>query len=753
MKTRWIIYAIIIITAVVFCGNAFAGDEDAPELSETFAAYDSELIKDASNKINTRMDRLQEVGIDDKALAISADDESIEEIQQMGELISAIQEAVNDRDTSKLVNFIDPQYPKECFVAAEALGRCAEAYSGLISIVFEMYYYSENEASGSETMLSYAGFEKEGDYGALTYDVNTGSTSYRETINLIKYDGIWYITPYYENDYLYSIRSNGGYGDSLFTGNFSVLSQKTLEPFQRGNYAGFCTEDKEEVLQPYFEEVGDSGFMGNYCPVEMGYRWGFINKEGRLVVDYLFEDVIPDQFEDGSWWVRNDGKWGAVNFDTNETVLCQYEWIKGYNSRFLSVSKNDRYGVVSSNGKIKIPLIYEKIGNPSEDSMENELIPVYKDGYWGVVDSDNNVIVDFIYSETAWAYKNGVLAVRVNDAWGVIDTEGDYVVEVANKYGFVEINDVCIVIWTDRNRSDAHIYLFDFSGNPLLPDKDFKPKYLRFTNGNIILEEKKGSSVGGLLEIYYMIKKDGTYIALSQEIFDALYEYDPDLYEEYSSDYWSTHKIEETDNDFILVFCKLGNFVMYNFIDSDGNLFFKNWASDVCRSMVMVGDSVVYTLWSDEYEPGQYEWYLIEKGKEIDDAELIWTSKKECIKNNVLLSDNMLEWIVDGQIFYVVDTASHNKVVINTGSKTISTLSEYAGVDYEFSIVSSNDDMVFVVTDGIFYGMLTKDGLIGDGIVYTEYSYDQDRGVYSFIRGAETSESYRILPDGSAERT
>jgi len=89
--------------------------------------------------------------------------------------------------------------------------------------------------------------------------------------------------------------------------------------------------------------------------------------------------------------------------------------------------------------------IYEKIDD--HHGFSEGLFAVKKDGSWGFIDEEGNVIIDFLYDpykvetfdyitevvtfEYVYTATNGYIAVLQDGKWGLIDTEGNVVVETA----------------------------------------------------------------------------------------------------------------------------------------------------------------------------------------------------------------------------------------------------------------------------------------------------------------------------------
>ena len=740
-----------VLTAVMVGGMAlnFVGCRQAP----TSPPEESNALIQSNEMANTEINNPETIQHRDKNQ------------DEMEALLASIQAAIYEGSVIDLSACIDPKYSKECFLVAAMAGLNSEAYEGLIPIVSEIGK-SGRIQSPSEISLSFVSEVIQDNEGILKYTVETNGTHYEETVNVTNVEGQWFITDSYENDYLSSLLNNGGFGEFPYSCALSNVDLETLETFQRGRAIGFCTAKKDEVLQPYFSEVGRKGFVDGYCPVKMGNHWGFINTNGALVVNYLFDDLYEAPIGNFWWGCVND-KWGAVNFETDEIVSCQYDEILGHNESLLSVSKDGLCGVIASNGEIMIPLQYETVGIPSAEDAGNALIPVKKGEYWGVLDIHNSVIVDYIFTEMSNCYVNGVLGVGINNAHGAINEAGEYVVRIDKKYWTVDVNRACIIL-CDSPRIDlssTKAYLFDFNGNPLFSGEAFEPGYFSFSNGNIIvIPDTNPKMTKG-----YMVKTDGTCIDLSNTLYDSLANSYPEKFQIAKNDDDSSCYINEAlQKDVVHVGCSLMQGFSYllhadNLIDSEGNLLFSKWPSQIVAfSSVLVNDYIVYQQETKQDNAISYDWYMLRRGDDPVNADFLGSSPNHTDAYDKL-NGYVGEWDDGQNKYYIIRSyyyrggnsalgVSYNIISIN--DKKLYSLSDYAGVDFDLFLADRDEEEIApVVTDGIFYGLLTKDGLVGDGVAYTDYSYttyDGSTSVYTFMYGAEKKVSFRILPDGSA---
>ena len=65
----------------------------------------------------------------------------------------------------------------------------------------------------------------------------------------------------------------------------------------------------------------------------------------------------------------------------------------------------------------------------TEVLSSNTLFVSKKDGKYGFVDKNGNVVVDYIYDEAQEQNSYGFAAVKKDNLWGAIDSKGNVVVE------------------------------------------------------------------------------------------------------------------------------------------------------------------------------------------------------------------------------------------------------------------------------------------------------------------------------------
>lgn len=210
-----------------------------------------------------------------------------------------------------------------------------------------------------------------------------------------------------------------------------------------------------------------------------------IDKDGNTILENGFEKII--QILADRIVVVNEGKYGVLNKNGEQVLANIYDEIKIVNSDLFIAKSGNYYGIVNSSNEIKVDFAYTKITNKPNEKLylaENEnyttsiinsnfetkatgilseynpekgyirmrvgseytyynleleeksntelltsntLFLSIKNGKYGFVDKNGNVVVDYSYDDATEQNEFGFAAIKLNGNWGAIDSEGNIV--------------------------------------------------------------------------------------------------------------------------------------------------------------------------------------------------------------------------------------------------------------------------------------------------------------------------------------
>ncbi len=213
----------------------------------------------------------------------------------------------------------------------------------------------------------------------------------------------------FKMDYLTNRRMVGS--TISFIGRFS---EDDLAPIYLGGYMN--VGDRRRQKQEEFTRFD--------APLKSGV-WGFINREGRLVVNAQFKNVYPSKY--GAIIAKKSKGWGAVDLEGKELVPFKFstvEYMVGTDEiTFYVTERKLRYGFLNSEGRELCDLEYYRLGKFSEG-----MAAVKVRGGWSYVNAKGVRPSKDVY-QRAKPFQGDLAAVRVNNRWGFIDKQMQWVIE------------------------------------------------------------------------------------------------------------------------------------------------------------------------------------------------------------------------------------------------------------------------------------------------------------------------------------
>lgn len=227
--------------------------------------------------------------------------------------------------------------------------------------------------------------------------------------------------------------------------------------------------DSSDVMACYNEEHGTS-------------KWGCYNIYGENIVPHIYSLStyvnITEMFEDRLIRVYKDDKVGFIDSKGEEVIPIIYDDGFHIGSGFIQTILNDEYYLYNTKGNLlrKNNAFFDYVSNVG-------LYSIKENGYYGVYDSANNLVVPHVYKSIG-AFSNGFAPVSDDNKEGFIDVDGNVVVPLVYDYvGYVNKNGMAIV------GKDDKYGVIDIQGNIVIPFEYAYPHYITLfeTNPHIFL--------------------------------------------------------------------------------------------------------------------------------------------------------------------------------------------------------------------------------------------------------------------------
>ena len=207
----------------------------------------------------------------------------------------------------------------------------------------------------------------------------------------------------------------------------------------------------QKIIDAFFEDVKE--ISNNYIVIAENNKYGVVDKENNKIINTTYEDI---QIMNSEYFIaKKDGKYGILNKNQETVLNFEYTSISYISSGDFIVAENGEVEskVFNSNFEEKLTGIiselnatkgYIRIYKDSEYKyynfkfeekqakdilITNTLFLSKKNGKYGYVDSNDKVVVDYIYDDATEQNAYGYASVKQNGLWGSIDKDGKVVVE------------------------------------------------------------------------------------------------------------------------------------------------------------------------------------------------------------------------------------------------------------------------------------------------------------------------------------
>lgn len=186
---------------------------------------------------------------------------------------------------------------------------------------------------------------------------------------------------------------------------------------------GFIDESGSMVVPLKYENIGS--FKEGMALVQLDGRIGYIDKLGQLIVPMIYEQA-GCEFEDGLTRVKMvESGWGVINRSGKVIVSFLYDELWPYKDGLAKVRVGNFFGFVDKNGLEVVSPKFSKIVGGFDDQG---VVMAKCEGAWWIVNSSGKETGPLDYEDAGW-FSEGLSAVKRRGKWGFISKEGELVIE------------------------------------------------------------------------------------------------------------------------------------------------------------------------------------------------------------------------------------------------------------------------------------------------------------------------------------
>ena len=243
---------------------------------------------------------------------------------------------------------------------------------------------------------------------------------------------------------------------SSFFGNGLALVKKDKQ-------WAYLNTDLEEVVPFGTYDVAEP-FQNNLGIVAKNNKYGIIDKFGNVIVPLKYDLIEHPKKYSNRAEVFVVKKNNSLQFldktakPITEFNIKSYRWEKG--NMFIIENNENLFGAITNGGVYTIPSIYEEI-----QSFTDSVTGAKKNGKYGLIDIDNNVVYPFISNNILPERFSDYFTVEKDGKFGLVDKKGQtvlpfkydsidrcfysenprFIVEQSGLYGVIDLNQNIII--------------------------------------------------------------------------------------------------------------------------------------------------------------------------------------------------------------------------------------------------------------------------------------------------------------------
>ena len=186
-------------------------------------------------------------------------------------------------------------------------------------------------------------------------------------------------------------------------------------------------------------------------------KYGLMNLEGTKIIAENYDDL--KEAKTGIFIVKQKDNYGIIDQEGKTLVEVKYKGINYNEKADIYITEDENYNNEILNGNYEIKLTgmvtniddergyieikqeegYKYYNFKFEEQKEadifktNTLFVSKKDGKYGFLDKDGNVVVDYIYDDATMQNTYGYAGIKKDGKWGVVDRNGKVIQEPTYK--------------------------------------------------------------------------------------------------------------------------------------------------------------------------------------------------------------------------------------------------------------------------------------------------------------------------------
>ena len=329
--------------------------------------------------------------------------------------------------------------------------------------------------------------------------------------------------------------------------NNNIWYEDSVLRIEKDGKYGLIDLTGKVLLEPQYDEIVALEGIKNSIKIKKDGKVGITDKDGKIIVEpnYLEISNLGEDNKSGFIVKYDNEKYGVIDYSSNQILENKYDSIEKISGNGLYVvNESGTTKVIKQDGTDVITSGFDTIKSILPNQGDGVIFS--KDGKYGVMKSEGEVVIAAKYEDLESAQKGTLIAKR-DGKYGVIDLSENE--KILFNYKSIKYNNIADIFITENENyiNDIINSVYETKLVGILTKLDTEKGYMKLRVGdeykyyNFKFEEKQAKDVLASNTLF-LSKKDGKYGFIDQNgkvVVDYIYD---DATEQNSSGYSAIKK-------------------------------------------------------------------------------------------------------------------------------------------------------------------------------------------------------------------
>ena len=185
--------------------------------------------------------------------------------------------------------------------------------------------------------------------------------------------------------------------------NNNLWYEKNVLKVEKDGKYGLINLDGKIIAQCEYDNIEVLVETSNVYLTTKENKKGIVDNVGNIIIENKYDEIkaLTTEYENG-FIVKADGKYGVIGYDKNEKLEAKYDEIKNIYGNNMYVAKIDgSWKVVDTEGNNFLEGQFDDI-----KSIQTDNVVISKNGKYGVISTNGDTKIEALYDNIDYAFSN-----------------------------------------------------------------------------------------------------------------------------------------------------------------------------------------------------------------------------------------------------------------------------------------------------------------------------------------------------------